>query len=158
SVDAGSLEEKYYNAFLLAENHLKNAEYIDQSVLIPAINELRYAGSHAAHALVAASEEKRIESYQKVTIGNVIPSYSTHCCRLQEIKEGISQQSDKNLRCQYIEQCLPELKNIFREWDNSREELNKKVWAEINRVCYCGVTIILAFLSFLFAVLMFFRC
>jgi hypothetical protein len=41
---ADSFEKDYYNAFSAAESQLKNTEYIDQEVLIPAINELRYAG------------------------------------------------------------------------------------------------------------------
>jgi hypothetical protein len=70
--DVASFEKEYCNAFSTAETHLKNAEYLIKSktikggVVIPAINELRYAGYHAALALdTTISQENKIELYKK---------------------------------------------------------------------------------------------
>ncbi|MDR1291539.1 MAG: hypothetical protein LBK06_10095 [Planctomycetaceae bacterium] len=68
--DIISAEKDYYAFFAKAEKHLKNAEtffpaeIIEQGLLVPAINELRYAGFHAASALTLSGAEK-IVAYQK---------------------------------------------------------------------------------------------
>ncbi|MDR2756807.1 MAG: hypothetical protein LBC20_13980 [Planctomycetaceae bacterium] len=61
--DIKAVEIAYQCAFAEAENSIKNHEYIDQEVYIPAINELRYAGSHASKALISVSPREKIEKY-----------------------------------------------------------------------------------------------
>ncbi|MDR2705823.1 MAG: hypothetical protein LBC02_08610 [Planctomycetaceae bacterium] len=96
STDIVSIEEKYHRAFSIAETHLKSAEYfiqigtIEGEILIPAINELRYAGYHAACAIAPSlSEAEKIEAYNKAI---------AHC-------ERANYDSLDALFCYHIKEC-----------------------------------------------------
>lgn len=61
-----SQEEEIRNAFEKAERFIKIVEAIDDEVIIPAINELRYAGFHLTRFLTAPCDEKRSQEYNSV--------------------------------------------------------------------------------------------
>jgi hypothetical protein len=71
-VNVGAIAKEYFAAFSKAETHLKNAELFCQrkkkehGLLFPAVNELRYAGFHAARAVTEAlTEGEKVVEYEK---------------------------------------------------------------------------------------------
>lgn len=55
------LFQEYCRLFALAEQKVKLIELLEDELSIPAVNELRYAGSHCARALLAPAADKRAE-------------------------------------------------------------------------------------------------
>jgi hypothetical protein len=51
--------------FQEAEQGLKQIEHLTDTLHIPAINELRYAGFHAVQAMAAASADERSANIEK---------------------------------------------------------------------------------------------
>ncbi|MBF0632151.1 MAG: hypothetical protein HQL89_14325 [Magnetococcales bacterium] len=58
--------------FQTAEKEIKQTELTNRNIVIPAINELRYAGHHLLKGLLAPSLEERVEQYLRA---------SRHCQR-----------------------------------------------------------------------------
>jgi hypothetical protein len=204
SFDVASFEEKYRSIFSTAETHLKNAEYfirdktIEGGVLIPAINELRYAGYHAAQVLAPTiSEAEKIEEYKKaiahceracfdsldaqlqfclrecktfsndyklVVISRVIPNYIDNRTLIENIKDDLKKQSNKESRWQCIEKYLNEVSNISKQWNNAREELNKilkeavdKRWHDTVKLLCTVIGLLLVGITTIISIFMSFR-
>lgn len=55
----------YAEEFAKAENALKEYEHMSNEALVPSVNELRYAGSHAAQAVRAQTGEQAEEEWRR---------------------------------------------------------------------------------------------
>jgi hypothetical protein len=146
SLDSDLIEE-YCNVFSIAESHLKNAESfvkdktIEGGILIPSLNEFRYAGCHAMRALASTlSNEGKIEEYKKAIAHCERASYDILDAQIQfYIKECMTFREDYKLitisnvipdylkDCEYIEQIKDDLKK-YRDkksrWQCIEEYLN----------------------------------
>lgn len=57
--------ERVRSEFAVAEAHLKRVERLEQKLLIPSINELRYAAKHLLDALTTADADHQVEHFDK---------------------------------------------------------------------------------------------
>jgi len=128
------LDSSFSKLFLQAESAVKDVEISHQELIIPAINELRYAGYHIAnlvsnpdladeltkaenhckrsiydayeaHILFLVAEIKTFkEDYRNTLINNIVPKYTEYQAKVKEIISFV-QVTDKETKNEHYIKC-----------------------------------------------------
>ncbi len=160
----GSDYNELHGLFNLAEEKIKTVEHLDfNGILIPAINELRYAGQHCLTSLTSGDKEKATWNiheakdhckraiydamemgvvfllekikffqidYKWVIVTDVLPDYISNLKKIEEIQNFISTTNRLKITdddYKEIQNYFDQTKRISKEFELSRNELNKKI-------------------------------
>ena len=133
-------------------------------------DELRRAESHCKRAIYDAYEASIIfyletfkqfkEDYSNVTISDVLPQYLDYKLLFEEVIDFI-ETIDKESKDEVYERCHnynKNLREVIKKIENAREELNKNVKKERNKILSAILGTIISTTGLIFVILQFMNC
>lgn len=123
--DLNSLRSEFAKRYFEAESCIKHYELEESELIIPAINQLRYAGHHYAKSIALEEDEQKRSQLKKAI---------NHCKRAcYDAKEAILMASLEQIdnffnefeTSEFLEQELPEYREIWSSSINAKEKIQE---------------------------------